>query len=187
MYKHSNNNIYWADCLSVHVPKSRRPARLVRKESLDNKKRKLPWRLPSWRMGRGWMWWKQYHSIAFIQQDPPKNTLCNKRKKNTTPHPTFDSQLMVVVGGGITQQSTFLLSFLTVFLKWWNIGAQTCACVRFLRRGRGSYIGNNGRQTNDNQKLTKGDFWQGGLNFAPLPHTPKTLNCQLKLLQLIVN
>jgi hypothetical protein len=43
----------------------------------------------------------------------------------------------------------------------------------FLRKGRGSYIGNNGRQTYDNQKLTKGGFQQGGLNFAPLPTPPK--------------
>ncbi len=43
------------------------------------------------------------------------------------------------------------------------------AVQRFLRRRHGSFIGNNGRQTNDNQNLTKGGFRQGGLNFAPLP------------------
>ncbi len=47
------------------------------------------------------------------------------------------------------------------------------AVRRFLRRGRGSYIGNDGRRTNDNQKLTKGAFRRGGLNFAPLPPPPK--------------
>ncbi len=44
---------------------------------------------------------------------------------------------------------------------------------RFLRRGRGSYIENGGRQTSDNQKLTKGGFRRGGLNFAPLPTPPQ--------------
>jgi hypothetical protein len=43
------------------------------------------------------------------------------------------------------------------------------AVRQFLRRGRGSYIGNDRRQTNNNQKLTKGGFRRGGLNFAPLP------------------
>jgi hypothetical protein len=47
------------------------------------------------------------------------------------------------------------------------------AVRRFLRRGQGSYIGNGGRQTSNNQKLTKGGFRQGGLNFAPLPTPPK--------------
>jgi hypothetical protein len=44
---------------------------------------------------------------------------------------------------------------------------------RFLRRGQGSYIGNHGRQTSNNQKLMKGGFQQGGFNFAPLPTPPK--------------
>ncbi len=43
------------------------------------------------------------------------------------------------------------------------------AVRQFLRRWHGSFIGNDGRQTNDNQNLTKGGFQQGGLNFAPLP------------------
>ncbi len=40
-------------------------------------------------------------------------------------------------------------------------GPPPCVLVavqRFLRRLRGSFIGNDGRQTNDNQKLTKGGF-----------------------------
>jgi hypothetical protein len=44
---------------------------------------------------------------------------------------------------------------------------------QFLWRGHGSYIGNDGRRTNNNQKLTKGAFQQGGLNFAPLPTAPQ--------------
>jgi hypothetical protein len=40
---------------------------------------------------------------------------------------------------------------------------------QFLRRRHRSFIGNNGRQTNNNQNLMKGGFQQGGLNFAPLP------------------
>jgi hypothetical protein len=43
------------------------------------------------------------------------------------------------------------------------------AVWRFLRRRCGSFIGNDGQQTNNNQNLTKGGFRQGGLNFAPLP------------------
>ncbi len=60
------------------------------------------------------------------------------------------------------------------------------ACVlvavrRFLRRGRGNYIGNNRRRTNDNQKLTKGGFRRGGLNFAPLTTPPKKKHLPLGL------
>jgi hypothetical protein len=40
---------------------------------------------------------------------------------------------------------------------------------QFLRRRHGSFIGNDGQQTNDNQNLMKGGFQQGGLNFVPLP------------------
>jgi hypothetical protein len=47
------------------------------------------------------------------------------------------------------------------------------ALRRFLRRGHRSFIGNDGRQTIDNQKLTKGGFRRGGLNFAPLPTPPQ--------------
>ncbi len=43
---------------------------------------------------------------------------------------------------------------------------------QLLRRGQGNYIGNDGQQTSDNQKLTKGGFQQGGLNFVPLPTPP---------------
>ncbi len=40
---------------------------------------------------------------------------------------------------------------------------------RFLQKKHGSFIGNDRRQPNNNQNLTKGGFQQGGLNFAPLP------------------
>ncbi len=53
------------------------------------------------------------------------------------------------------------------------------AVRRFLQRGCGSYIRNNGRQTNDNQKLTKGGFQQGGLNFALLPPPQKKTHLPL--------
>ncbi len=43
------------------------------------------------------------------------------------------------------------------------------AVQRFWQRRHGSFVGNNGQQTNDNQNLTKGGFQQGGLNFPPLP------------------
>jgi hypothetical protein len=59
-------------------------------------------------------------------------------------------------------------------------GASRCGppCVlvavrQFLRRGCGSFIRNEGQQTNSNQKLTKGGFRQGGLNFVPLPTPSK--------------
>jgi hypothetical protein len=55
------------------------------------------------------------------------------------------------------------------------------AVRQLLRRGHGSYIGNDGGQTNDNQKLTKGGFHQGGLNFAPLQPPPKRHNLLLGL------
>ena len=55
------------------------------------------------------------------------------------------------------------------------------AVRQFLRRGRGSYIGNDRRQTNNNQKLTKGGFRRGGLNFAPLPTPPKKTHLPLGL------
>jgi hypothetical protein len=52
------------------------------------------------------------------------------------------------------------------------------AVRQFFRRGCGSYSRNDRRQTNDNQKLTKGGFQQGGLNFAPLPPPlPKDTIC----------
>ncbi len=42
-----------------------------------------------------------------------------------------------------------------------------------LRRGCRSFIGNNGQQTNDKQKLTKGGFWHGVSIWCPYPPPPK--------------
>jgi hypothetical protein len=55
------------------------------------------------------------------------------------------------------------------------------AVQQFLQRGRGKYIGNNGQQTNNNQKLTKGGFQQGSQLRAPTNHPQKRHNLPLGL------
>jgi hypothetical protein len=59
-----------------------------------------------------------------------------------------------------------------------------CALVvvgQFLQRAHRSFIRNDGQQTNNNQKLTKGGFQQGGLNVVPLPTPSKRHNLPLGL------